>query len=99
MATTSSFAHINQAIGLIAFCPELVQGTPNHSFTVTVERIRGPLLRLAPSAAQVRTTISQQLRQKSSRGSKSYSMLLQQHLRSGEKHTISVLNLRLHQML
>jgi len=33
MATTSSFSHINEAIGLAGFCPELVQGTPNYNFT------------------------------------------------------------------
>lgn len=33
MATTSAFPHLNQAIGQIAFCPELVQGTPNYSLT------------------------------------------------------------------
>lgn len=33
MATTSSFPHINESIGQIAFCPEIVQGTPNYSFT------------------------------------------------------------------
>ena len=33
MSTTATFPHINRAVGLFAFNPELVQGTPNYSFT------------------------------------------------------------------
>lgn len=33
MATSSTFAHINESLGLLAFTPEVTQGTPNYSFT------------------------------------------------------------------
>lgn len=33
MSTTASFPHINKAVSLLAFCPEVVQGTPNYSCT------------------------------------------------------------------
>lgn len=33
MSTTASFPHINKAIGLLAFCPEIAHGTPNYSLT------------------------------------------------------------------
>ena len=35
MATTSSFAHINEKLGLVLFAPEVTAGTPNWSFTAT----------------------------------------------------------------
>jgi hypothetical protein len=35
MATTSPFAHINEQLGIVAFCPEVLQGTPNCSFSAS----------------------------------------------------------------
>jgi hypothetical protein len=35
MATTSPFSHINEKLGIVGFCPEVTQGTPNYKFTAS----------------------------------------------------------------
>ena len=43
MATTSSFAHLNERLQMMAFCPEVTQGTPNWDVKADDSQTGGPV--------------------------------------------------------